>query len=145
MKGVPCFGVRGKLAPRYVGLFPVTERCGPVAYRVELPPHLSAVHNIFHVCQLRKCLRVPTEWLRWRIYNWSPISSIRSTLSKLLIARLGLLEIKPATSIRCNGVTTPSEKLPGKWRNLSNLNALICYRSIEVYNFRILFNLALAS
>jgi hypothetical protein len=61
MKGVQRFGVRGKLAPRYVGPFPIVERCGPVAYRVELPPHLSAVHNIFHVSQLRKCLRVPTE------------------------------------------------------------------------------------
>ena len=60
-KGVQRFGVRGKLAPRYVGPFPVIERCGPVAYRVELPPHLSAVHNIFHVSQLKKCLRVPTK------------------------------------------------------------------------------------
>ena len=61
MKGVQRFGVRGKLAPRYVGPFPIIERCGPVAYRVELPPHLSAVHNIFHVSQLKKCFRVPTE------------------------------------------------------------------------------------
>jgi len=61
MKGVQQFGMRGKLAPRYVGPFPISERCGPVAYRVELPPHLSAVHNIFHVSQLKKCLRVPTE------------------------------------------------------------------------------------
>ena len=61
MKGVQRFGMRGKLAPRYVGPFPIVERCGPMAYRVELPPHLSAVHNIFHVSQLRKCLRVPTE------------------------------------------------------------------------------------
>ena len=61
MKGVQQFGMRGKLAPRYVGPFPITERCGPVAYRVELPSHLSAVHNIFHVSQLKKCLRVPTE------------------------------------------------------------------------------------
>ena len=61
MKGVQRFGMRGKLAPRYVGPFPITEHCGPVAYRVELPSHLSAVHNIFHVSQLKKCLRVPTE------------------------------------------------------------------------------------
>jgi len=61
MKGVQRFGVRGKLAPRYVGPFPIIERCGPVAYRVELPTKLSAVHNIFHVSQLKKCLRVPTE------------------------------------------------------------------------------------
>jgi len=53
--------VKGKLAPRYVGPFPIIERCGPVAYRLELPAQLSAVHNIFHVSQLRKCLRVPEK------------------------------------------------------------------------------------
>ena len=61
MKGVQCFGVRGKLVPRYVGPFPIIERCGPVAYRIELPSHLSVVHNVFHISQLKKCLRVPTE------------------------------------------------------------------------------------
>ena len=61
MKGVQRFGVRGKLAPRYVGPFSIIERCGLVAYRVEHPPHLSAVHNIFHISQLKKCLHVPTE------------------------------------------------------------------------------------
>ena len=61
MKGVQRFGVKGKLAPRYVGPFLIIERCGPVAYRLELPAQLSAVHNIFHVSQLRKCLRVPTK------------------------------------------------------------------------------------
>ena len=61
MKGVQRFRVKGKLAPRYVGPFPILERCGPVAYRLELPARLSAVHNIFHVSQLRKCLHVPTK------------------------------------------------------------------------------------
>ena len=63
MKGVQRFGVKGKLAPRYVGPFLIIEQCGPVAYRLELPAHLSAVHNIFHVSQLRKCLRVPEKVL----------------------------------------------------------------------------------
>ena len=49
MKGIQRFGVKGKLAPRYVGPFPILEQCGPVAYRLELPAQLSAVHNIFHV------------------------------------------------------------------------------------------------
>ncbi|WVZ85029.1 hypothetical protein U9M48_031992 [Paspalum notatum var. saurae] len=49
------------LAPRYVGPFKITERCGSVAYRLELPPHLAAVHDVFHVSQLKKCLRVPDE------------------------------------------------------------------------------------
>jgi hypothetical protein len=59
MKGVSCFRVKGKLAPRYIGPFPVLEQCGPVAYRLQLPETLSTIHNVFHVSQLKKCLRVP--------------------------------------------------------------------------------------
>jgi hypothetical protein len=61
MKGVTRFGVKGKLAPRYIGPFPILERCGPVAYRLQLPETLSGVHNVFHVSQLKKCLRVPDQ------------------------------------------------------------------------------------
>jgi len=60
-KGVQRFGIKGKLAPRYIGPYPIVERCGPVAYRLNLPAKFSAIHNIFHVSQLKKCLRVPTE------------------------------------------------------------------------------------
>jgi hypothetical protein len=59
MKGASHFGVKGKLAPRYIGPFPILEQCGPVAYRLQLPETLSVVHNVFHVSQLKKCLRVP--------------------------------------------------------------------------------------
>jgi hypothetical protein len=59
MKGVSHFGVKGKLAPWYIGPFPVFEQYGAVAYRLQLPETLSAVHNVFHVSQLKKCLRVP--------------------------------------------------------------------------------------
>jgi hypothetical protein len=58
MKGVTRFGVKGKLAPRYIGPFLILEQCGPVAYRLQLPETLSTVHNVFHVSQLKKCLRV---------------------------------------------------------------------------------------
>ncbi|GKC05952.1 putative reverse transcriptase domain-containing protein [Tanacetum coccineum] len=34
---------------------PWKERIGPVAYRLELPQELSRVHNVFHVCNLKKC------------------------------------------------------------------------------------------
>ncbi|WVZ93704.1 hypothetical protein U9M48_039664 [Paspalum notatum var. saurae] len=61
MRGVHRFGVKGKLAPRYIGPFKITERCGSAAYRLELPPHLAVVHDVFHVSQLKKCLRVPEE------------------------------------------------------------------------------------
>jgi hypothetical protein len=33
MKGVKRFGMKGKLAPRYIGPFPTLEKCGPVAYK----------------------------------------------------------------------------------------------------------------
>jgi hypothetical protein len=61
IKGVNCFGVRGKLSPRYIGPFTITERCGPMAYRLALLEHLSVMHNVFHVSQLKKCLRVPEQ------------------------------------------------------------------------------------
>ena len=61
MRGVHRFGVRGKLAPWYVGPYKVLEQYGPVAYRLQLSDILSVVHNVFHVSQLKKYLRVPDE------------------------------------------------------------------------------------
>jgi hypothetical protein len=61
MKGVKRFGVKGKLAPRYIGSFPILEKCGPMAYKLDLPPSLAEVHDIFHVSQLKKCLKAPMD------------------------------------------------------------------------------------
>src|SRR3954469_14680743 len=59
MGGTHRFGIKGKLAPRYIGLFRILSRSGPVAYRLELPPNLSQVHDFFHVSQLRRCFKDP--------------------------------------------------------------------------------------
>jgi hypothetical protein len=61
MKGVKRFGMKGKLAPRYIGPFPVLEKCGSVAYKLDLPSSLARVHDIFHVSQLTKCLKTPMD------------------------------------------------------------------------------------
>jgi hypothetical protein len=61
MKDVNRFGVKAKLAPRYISSFPILEQCGPMAYRLQLPETLFAVHNVFHVSQLKKCLRIPNR------------------------------------------------------------------------------------
>jgi hypothetical protein len=61
MKGVKRFGVKGKLAPRYIRPFPILEKYGSVAYKLDLPPSLARVHDIFHVSQLKKCLKAPMD------------------------------------------------------------------------------------
>jgi hypothetical protein len=62
-KGVQRFGIKGKLAPRYIGPCEIKEAYGPVAYQLKLPPHMSAIYDVFHVSPLRKCVRLPTEVL----------------------------------------------------------------------------------
>ncbi|GKA02724.1 putative reverse transcriptase domain-containing protein, partial [Tanacetum coccineum] len=55
-KGVVRFEKKEKIAPRFVGPFEITERIGPVAYRLRLPKELNGVHDTFHVSNLKKCL-----------------------------------------------------------------------------------------
>ncbi|GJU73633.1 hypothetical protein Tco_1265038 [Tanacetum coccineum] len=59
-KGVVRFGKKGKLAPRFVGPFEITERIGPLAYSLRLLEELNGVHDMFHVSNLKKCLAGPT-------------------------------------------------------------------------------------
>jgi hypothetical protein len=61
MKGVRRIGIKGKLAPCYIGLYPIIDKYGPTSYQVELPSKLSGVHNVFHVSQLKGCLKPPTD------------------------------------------------------------------------------------
>jgi hypothetical protein len=72
IKGVSRFRVKGKLAPHYIGPFPILERCGQVAYRLRLLESLYAVHNVFHVSQLKKCIWIPDQTMDVTDVNLEP-------------------------------------------------------------------------
>jgi hypothetical protein len=61
MKGVHRFGIKRKLAPCYISLYPIIDKYEPTSYQVELPAKLSGVHNVFHISQLKRCLKPPTD------------------------------------------------------------------------------------
>ena len=54
MKGVMRFGKKGKLSPRYIGPYLISKSVYNVAYKLELPQELAAVHQVFHIYMLKK-------------------------------------------------------------------------------------------
>jgi hypothetical protein len=61
IKGVRRFNNKGKLTPRYIGPYSIIDKYEPTLYQVELPSKPSGVHNMFHVSQLKGCLKPPTD------------------------------------------------------------------------------------
>jgi len=60
-KGVARFGKVGKPSTRYVGPYPIIQRIGEVAYRLELPTGFQRIHNVLYVLQLRKYIPDPSH------------------------------------------------------------------------------------
>ncbi|GJW94957.1 putative reverse transcriptase domain-containing protein [Tanacetum coccineum] len=100
-KGLMRFRKRGKLNPYYIGPFRIVERIGPVVYRLELPQELSRVHNVFHVCNLKKCLSddtlvIPLEEIQLdNKLNFveEPIEIIDRTVKQLKRSRIPINKI----------------------------------------------------
>jgi hypothetical protein len=78
MKGVCHFGIKGKLAPRYIGPYPIIDKYGPASYQVEVAVKLSGVHNVFHVSQLKTCLK-RNKTIRFYKIQWNDHSEDEAT------------------------------------------------------------------
>jgi hypothetical protein len=94
--------MKGKLAPRFVGTYPVISRVGPAAYRLELPESMSDIHNVFHVSQLRKCLQVPENHIEAETiqiqkdlqYREKPIKILDSAVRKTRNSEVRLCKVQ---------------------------------------------------
>ncbi|KAA3488283.1 DNA/RNA polymerases superfamily protein [Gossypium australe] len=51
-KKIMRFRRKGKLSPRFIRSYEITDRVGPVAYRLALPVELEKIHNVLHVSML---------------------------------------------------------------------------------------------
>ncbi|WVZ84887.1 LOW QUALITY PROTEIN: hypothetical protein U9M48_031859 [Paspalum notatum var. saurae] len=127
IRGLRRFKVKGKLAPRYIGPFKIIDRKGEVAYQLEFPNRLSGVHDVFHVSQLKKCLREDDLNVQDDLtYTEYPVQ---------------ILETAERTRNRCaklSGATTPRRRLLGKERMTSEQitrNSLLANPKISVRDF----------
>ena len=82
--GVRRFGIKGKLAPRYVGPFPIIAKRGELSYRLELPAEFPRVHDVFHVSQLRRCFKDPIRGVDHQILDLQPDLSYREHPIRIL-------------------------------------------------------------
>jgi hypothetical protein len=114
MSGLRHFKDRGKLRPRFIGPFRILEKRGEVAYQLELPSQLSDVYDVFHVSQLKKCLRVPEEQIPMEDLDAKEDLSYQEFPVKILETLRELRETRRSRCARCNGVTTPRKRLLGK-------------------------------
>src|SRR3954464_6340925 len=83
MRGTHRFGIKGKLAPRYIGPFKIRGRRGEVSYALELPEKLK-VHDVFHISQLKKCFKDPGRTVDHELINLQEDLSYQEHPTKIL-------------------------------------------------------------
>ena len=78
------------------------ERVGKVAYRLELPPKMSGVHNVFHISMLKKCAHNPEHELDFNdievndnvTFNEGPVQILDHGVKKLKNKEISLVKIQ---------------------------------------------------
>ncbi|GKE78600.1 putative reverse transcriptase domain-containing protein [Tanacetum coccineum] len=101
-KCVVHFGKKGKLAPRFVGPFEITERISPVTYRLRLPEELNGIHDTFYVLNLKKCLadpilQIPLEEIQVDVklnFVEEPVEILEREIKKLKRSRIPIVKVR---------------------------------------------------
>ncbi|XP_022852065.1 uncharacterized protein LOC111373722, partial [Olea europaea var. sylvestris] len=102
MKGVLRFGKKGKLQPRFIGPFEILQKVGNAAYRIALPPDLSAIHNVFHVSMLRQYVSDPSHVVNYQpldiksnmTYEEKPVSILDRRIQRLRTKEIPLVRVQ---------------------------------------------------
>ncbi|KAK1682472.1 hypothetical protein QYE76_043320 [Lolium multiflorum] len=116
MKGLQRFGVKGKLSPRYIGPFKILSQNRGLAFELDLPGRLAQVHNVFHVSQLRKCLKTPDEPISHDELELQPDLTYIEKPAKILEESWKQLRNKAIKYCKIQWKHHPRGKPPGKKR-----------------------------
>ncbi|XP_062120447.1 uncharacterized protein LOC133834747 [Humulus lupulus] len=101
MKGMVCFGKRGKLSPRYIGPFEILDKVGQVAYHFSLPPALTDTYNVFHISMLQKYVSDLSHVLSYKLiklrqdlsYDKQPVQIIEKGIKELRFQKIPLVKV----------------------------------------------------
>ena len=100
--------------PRYIGPFEIIETCGPVAYRIRLPSPLAAIHDVFHISQLNKCIKVPTKIIKPQDIEIEPDLSYAEYPIRVLDTKERSTRREKVKCTKSSGITILRKKPPGR-------------------------------
>ena len=100
MKGVKRFGQKGKIIPRYVGPYKIMKRVDKVAYELEFPAELTAVHPAFHIILLKKCVGDPASIVTLERVAVKNSLSYEDVLVEILELQVRRLRNKEVASVK---------------------------------------------
>ncbi|WMV20311.1 hypothetical protein MTR67_013696 [Solanum verrucosum] len=123
MKGVTRFGKKGKLSPRYIGPYKISKRVGNIAYELELPQELAAVHSVFYISMLKKCMGDHSLTMRTEDISIKDILSYEEIPVQILDRQVRKLRTKEVASVKVlwrNQVLEKRKKRGEKRRRSNN-------------------------
>ncbi|KAK4708789.1 hypothetical protein R3W88_029714 [Solanum pinnatisectum] len=94
------FGKKGRLSPRFVGLYQILKRIGKVAYELDLPNELAPVHPVFYVSMLKKCIGDPMSIIPLEGLGMDESLSYEEVPVKILEWQVKRLKNKEVASVK---------------------------------------------